>query len=176
VSLQGNAAFMEWVALNGKRYPDLARIYHVPSSFGGGRFARDLIHRVSGVRSGVLSYVLDVPLHGLHGLRIELVDGGGGVLDEKIEEVKFLRSRGYAACFAFGWEAAVLAVGCYYSAWCDDFPLGDALPLRNVPVVMCSRGLADGPVVREICRLFACEPWLTKAAVSLRRKRVTSSD
>jgi hypothetical protein len=107
--------FMQWCMMHRARFEDLSRIYHVPNGGGRSSKAQSAMLKAEGVRPFVPDYHLDLPLHGFHGLKIELKKFDGAVYDGQIDEIVYLRRKGYAACFAFGWEAAATAVTLYYT-------------------------------------------------------------
>lgn len=97
---------MRWVRLSTARYPDLARMYHIPN--GGDRHrAVAAKMKAEGVRKGVLDYCLPVARGGWHGLYIELKAGKGRPTPEQKDEIEHLRRDGYRAELCTGWQACV---------------------------------------------------------------------
>jgi hypothetical protein len=95
---------MRWVRLSSGRYPELARIYHIPN--GGDRHrAVAAKMKAEGVRKGVLDYCLPVARGGYHGLYIELKAGKGRPTAEQRDEVAMLTAAGYRAEVCTGWQA-----------------------------------------------------------------------
>lgn len=95
-----------WVNFQSGKYPALEWLYHVPnggkrSKAEAGRF------KAEGVKAGVPDLCLPVPLHGYHGLYIEMKRRKGSTTSEEQKEwIAFLHSQGYYVKKCFGWEQA----------------------------------------------------------------------
>ena len=99
-------ALFEWSGLMLWKYPELARLVHIPN--GGMRnpvVAAKL--KSEGVKAGYPDLLLDVPRGGYHGLRIELKrEKGGTVSPAQKDWLEFLSTQGYRAVVCNGFEAA----------------------------------------------------------------------
>lgn len=104
-------ALMGWAAraiYHGK-FPELVMLHAVPN--GGERnvvIATKL--KATGVKAGVPDLFLDVPRHGMHGLRIELKrhknKGGGRPTSQQLDWAARYHALGYGWCLAWGWLEA----------------------------------------------------------------------
>lgn len=96
---------MRWAALQERRYPELALLYHIPN---GEYRAKATAARLkqAGVRSGIPDLDLPVARGPWHGLRIELKAKGGRTSPEQAQWIEALTAEGYLARVCVGWEAA----------------------------------------------------------------------
>lgn len=99
-----------WASLNRERFPVLRWMFAIPN--GGGRgMAQGAAFKAEGVKAGVSDICLPVPnREGSNGLFIEMkrADGKqGDVKKEQTDFIVFVRSQGYRAEVAFGWQQAV---------------------------------------------------------------------
>ena len=110
------AALWQWAQLQAKARPPLARLYHIPNEGKRGRGAAGRLV-AEGLRSGVSDYVLPVACGAYHGAYLELKrqDGGElarrtqfstGLTDPQAAWLRAMADEGYAACVAWGWDAA----------------------------------------------------------------------
>lgn len=101
-------ALMGWAAraiFHGK-FPELVMLHHVPN--GGERnvvIATKL--KAMGAKAGVPDLFLDVPRHGLHGLRIEMkrADGGTASKEQLVWRDRYY-AQGFGWALAHGWKEA----------------------------------------------------------------------
>lgn len=63
-------------------------------------------NRQMGMRKGVPDLMLPIPMHGYHGLFIEMKKKGGRLSQEQENWIKALETFGYKAVVCIGWEAA----------------------------------------------------------------------
>jgi len=71
--------------------------------------------KAEGVKSGVSDIMLPVPLHGYHGLFIELKKPTNkGATKQQIEFLSSMVQLGYAVKLAIGWQDAVDTIQSYY--------------------------------------------------------------
>lgn len=105
------AALFDWVDKAKGKYPDLAKLYHVPN--GGARNGFEGARlKAEGVRAGQLDLNLDVARGGFHGLRIELkatrLELGETPKPNAKQRriIEELRADGYYATHCEGWDRA----------------------------------------------------------------------
>jgi len=110
-------AVFQWCAFNHERYPVLRRMFAIPN--GGGRSAREGGRlKAEGVKRGVCDIMLPVPSGSYHGLFIEMKRRNGvpsNVNKDQKDFIEFVKSQGYCAEVAFGWEQAVRILESYLS-------------------------------------------------------------
>ena len=63
-------------------------------------------NRQMGMRKGVPDLMLPIPMHGYHGLFIEMKKKGGRTSQEQKQWLKALDTFGYKTAVCVGWEAA----------------------------------------------------------------------
>lgn len=105
---------MVWMRDN---HPDLWEVtYHVKNEQK--RQGRAIGHDIGmGIRSGVPDIIIDHPLRGYHGLRIELKRAGGGRVSQAQRKwLERLNARGYRAVVCNGFEEAKGVIDEYVSA------------------------------------------------------------
>jgi hypothetical protein len=88
------------------------KLIHVANE-GSGSAKRGKMLKAEGVRPGVHDYLLPMPCHGRHGLWIEMKASDGSAAGEQETFAIDMQAEGYAACFAFGADAAVGAIESY---------------------------------------------------------------
>ena len=99
----------EWARWNEKRYPDLARLLHIPN--GGLRnvvVAAQL--KAQGTRKGFPDIMLPTSRHGYHALVIELKRQKGAkpsIEPEQKEWIAYLDAQGWCAVVCYGAEEAI---------------------------------------------------------------------
>ena len=97
------------------RLPDADWIYHIPN--GGHRSITEAIRfKAEGVKAGVPDLCLPVPLHGYHGLYIEMKrsDHKNKPTTKQEEWQSFLNEKGYRSVVCYGYEEAVKEIQRYY--------------------------------------------------------------
>jgi len=103
-------ALIQWAKLH-----PVCRDYllHVPN--GGSRNKIEAYNlKLEGTRAGVSDYFLAYPHKDKPGMWLELKRLKGGVLTAaQIEWLERMRSAGYVACVAYGWESAKTAIEAY---------------------------------------------------------------
>lgn len=99
-------ALFNWERVNEGKWPELARLFHVPN--GGSRGPAEAGRfKAMGVKKGVPDVFLDVPRGGFHGLRIEMKRRRGGkVSEEQTDWIDWYNSNGYRAVVCYGWDEA----------------------------------------------------------------------
>ena len=92
---------IQWV----KQYPWGPFLFHIPNETTGGR---GWIVRNSqmGCRKGVPDLMLPIPMHGYHGLFIEMKKPGGRLDRTQRRWLEALTNLGYLAICCKGWEEA----------------------------------------------------------------------
>lgn len=96
----------------GKPWRDF--LFHIPN--GGGRSKREAaLLKAQGVKSGVSDYFLAQPTMWHYGLWIELKASDGRCTDDQVEWLEKMMRKGYAACAAWGADAALEAINLYLS-------------------------------------------------------------
>ena len=92
---------IQWV----KQYPWGQFLFHIPNETTGGR---GWIVRNSqmGCRKGVPDLMLPIPMHGYHGLFIEMKKPGGRLDRTQRRWLEALTNLGYLAICCKGWEEA----------------------------------------------------------------------
>ena len=117
-------AFINWTYLPTTRfkYPKIEKIFAIPN--GGARPQKSLKGidvplvgwklKKEGVKAGVWDLFLPVPLHGYHGLFIEMKRKGGRMTLNQKEWGEYFESVGYACVVCQGCEDAKVAVDGYY--------------------------------------------------------------
>ena len=90
-------------------------LYHIPNETVSGRgwMTRN---RQLGVRKGVPDLCLPIPMHGYHGLYIELKADKGRLGPVQARWLEALRTFGYRAEVCHGWEEAKLVLEEYMNA------------------------------------------------------------
>jgi hypothetical protein len=110
------SALWQWAQLQAETRPPLARLYHIPNE---GKRRRGAAGRLAaeGLQSGVSDYVLPVACGAYHGAYLELKRQDGGELARRNRRsvgltanqgawLSAMAGEGYAACVAWGWDAA----------------------------------------------------------------------
>jgi len=86
--------------------PRLQYLFHIPNESVGGQ-GWMIRNRQMGVKAGVPDLFYPVPLHGYHGLFIEMKSADGGRLGEQQKRwLEVLESFGYKTAVCKGWEEA----------------------------------------------------------------------
>ena len=100
------ARLFSWAEMQSYFHPELRLLFHIPN--GGLRSKTEAARfQKEGVKSGVPDLLLPVPNGHWAGLFIELKRREGGrVSPEQKAWIEALRSQGYAAEVAHGWEEA----------------------------------------------------------------------
>ena len=80
-------------------------LYHIPNETTGGQ-AWVVRNRQMGCKKGVPDLCLPIPMHGYHGLYIELKTERGKLSLEQKRWLKALSTMGYKAECCYGWESA----------------------------------------------------------------------
>lgn len=80
-------------------------LFHIPNESIGG-YGWMIRNRQMGMKKGVPDLMLPVPMHGYHGLFIEMKAQGGRLSIEQKSWIKALETFGYKAVVCVGWEAA----------------------------------------------------------------------
>ena len=80
-------------------------LFHIPNESVGG-MGWVVRNRQMGMKKGVPDLMLPVPMHGYHGLFIEMKAAGGRLSNEQKCWLKALEAFGYRAVACKGWEAA----------------------------------------------------------------------
>lgn len=97
-------------AVTGRSWEKL--LAHIPN--GGGRSKAEAGKlKAQGVRTGWSDYLLAKPAHGKFGLWIELKASDGKESDDQLKHLVAMHNLGYAACFAYGADAAFSAIDAY---------------------------------------------------------------
>lgn len=108
------AAYVEWVDWNLKRFPGLDLGFAVPN--GGARhYAVGAKLRAEGVRSGVPDFMIPAPRNGKTGLAIELKRPGGKLSGTQLRWITRLREEGWQVEVCFTTEAAIAATERYFA-------------------------------------------------------------
>ena len=80
-------------------------LFHIPNESVDG-MGWVIRNRQMGMRKGVPDLMLPIPMHGYHGLFIEMKAPGGRLSNEQKAWLKALNTFGYKAVVCVGWEAA----------------------------------------------------------------------
>lgn len=80
-------------------------LFHIPNESIGG-MGWVIRNRQMGMRKGVPDLMLPIPMHGYHGLFIEMKKRGGRTSQEQKQWLKALDTFGYKTAVCVGWEAA----------------------------------------------------------------------
>ena len=80
-------------------------LFHIPNESVGG-YGWMIRNRQMGMKKGVPDLMLPIPMHGYHGLFIEMKAAGGRLSNEQKGWLKALETFGYRAVACVGWEAA----------------------------------------------------------------------
>lgn len=110
---QDEVEIFNWKALNIERYPDLKYLF---STFNNVRMSRGQARQLKkrGRVEGTPDIILDVPMHGYHGLRIELKRKRNGAVKKSQKEwLAGLNSMGYLAVVCKGHKAAIEIIEAY---------------------------------------------------------------
>ena len=89
-------------------------LFHIPNESVGGQ-GWLIRNRQMGVKAGVPDLFYPVPLHGYHGMFIEMKAGKGRLRKEQAVWIKTLEAFGYKCVVAHGWEEAKEALEEYLS-------------------------------------------------------------
>ena len=89
--------------------PRLQYLFHIPNESVGGQ-GWIVRNRQMGVRSGVPDLFYPVPLHGWHGLFIEMKSKSGRMSRDQKRWFDILNAFGYKCVIAHGWEEAKKAL------------------------------------------------------------------
>lgn len=98
-------AFMRVVQMHEARHPELRWLHAIPNGGARGKAQAGKL-KAEGVRAGVADYFLPVARQGFHGLYIELKSMTGSTSREQKDFLADMRSEGYRAEVAKGWEQA----------------------------------------------------------------------
>ena len=85
--------------------PRFQYLFHIPNESIGGQ-GWIVRNRQMGVRAGVPDLFYPVPMHGYHGLFIEMKTKTGRVSQEQTKWLTALEQLGYRCIIAHGWEEA----------------------------------------------------------------------
>ena len=85
--------------------PRLQYLFHIPNESVGGQ-GWLIRNRQMGVKAGVPDLFYPVPLHGYHGLFIEMKAAKGRLRPEQERWIKILDTFGYKTAVCHGWEEA----------------------------------------------------------------------
>lgn len=80
-------------------------LFHIPNESVGG-YGWMIRNRQMGMKKGVPDLMLPIPMHGYHGLFIEMKAAGGRLSNEQKCWLKALDTFGYKTAVCVGWEAA----------------------------------------------------------------------
>jgi hypothetical protein len=80
-------------------------LFHIPNESVGG-YGWMIRNRQMGMRKGVPDLMLPVPMHGYHGLFIEMKAKNGRLSPEQKNWISALNTFGYLAVVCKGWEEA----------------------------------------------------------------------
>lgn len=94
-------------------------LFHIPNESIGGQ-GWIVRNRQMGVKSGVPDLFYPVPMHGYHGLFIEMKTRSGRVDKNQTRWIQVLTDFGYKAVVAHGWEEARNALLEYIGEGQDD--------------------------------------------------------
>lgn len=99
--------FFQWAEMMKYQHPELAFMYHIPN--GGSRNKLEAINlKKQGVKKGVPDVFLPLPLHGKHGLYIEMKrQKGSRVSNEQRDFINYLKRVNYEVCVCKGFQEAV---------------------------------------------------------------------
>ncbi len=112
---QEQRAVIEWCELMTWRWPELARIFHIPN--GGSRpRSEGARFQAVGVRAGVPDLMLPVPRGRFHGLWIEMKRAGGRSSDVQLDWQSFLDAHGYDVHVCHGAGEAIAAIERYMTS------------------------------------------------------------
>ena len=89
--------------------PKFQYLFHIPNESVGGH-GWIIRNRQLGVKAGVPDLFYPVPMHGYHGLFIEMKAGRGRLSMEQRKWIKALTDLGYKCIVAHGWEEARTAL------------------------------------------------------------------
>jgi len=95
---------------NGNRLDE--HLIHIANE-GSASKARGAKLKAEGLQAGVHDYLFAYPTSRHHGLWIELKASDGTASDDQIKFAKRMKAAGYAACFAWGADAALQAIRSY---------------------------------------------------------------
>ena len=88
-----------------KTKAELQYLFHIPNESVGGQ-GWIIRNRQMGVKPGVPDLFYPVPLHGYHGMFIEMKAGKGRTSPEQDRWLSALKAFGYKTVVAHGWEEA----------------------------------------------------------------------
>lgn len=80
-------------------------LFHIPNESVGG-YGWMIRNRQMGMKKGVPDLMLPIPMHGYHGLFIEMKAAGGRLSQEQKNWIAALNTFGYLAVVCKGWEEA----------------------------------------------------------------------
>lgn len=80
-------------------------LFHIPNESVGG-YGWMIRNRQMGMKKGVPDLMLPIPMHGYHGLFIEMKAKGGRLSQEQKSWLNALDTFGYKTAVCVGWEAA----------------------------------------------------------------------
>jgi hypothetical protein len=105
--------------------PELDLLFHIPN--GGSRSGREgVMFKAMGVKPGVSDLFLPVKhWDGRGGLWLEMKAEGGRESEDQIKWLNLMRSGGYEARLAFGWEEAVEAIKEYLGGEWPSVEMGE---------------------------------------------------
>ena len=89
--------------------PKFQYLFHIPNESVGGQ-GWIIRNRQLGVKAGVPDLFYPVPMHGYHGLFIEMKAERGRLSMEQRKWIKALADLGYKCIVAHGWEEARTAL------------------------------------------------------------------
>lgn len=87
-------------------------LFHVPNESVGG-YGWMIRNRQMGMRKGVPDLMLPIPMHGYHGLFIEMKTKTGRLSEHQRRWIEALNKFGYLAVVAHGWEEAKCSILSY---------------------------------------------------------------
>lgn len=102
---QEQKQLMQWCRTD----PRLQYLFHIPNESVGGQ-GWIVRNRQMGVKSGVPDLFYPVPMHGYHGMFIEMKTEKGRTSPAQKRWIQTLESFGYKCVVAHGWEEAQKAL------------------------------------------------------------------
>ncbi len=114
------ATVVAWCRMHAHIYDGVDEIFHVPNfrhllGTSGQRAGQVAALKAAGLVPGIPDLLLDVPMRGYHGLRIELKSRKGRPTQEQKDRIASLNRRGYFALVCVGVDEAIEAIRNYYA-------------------------------------------------------------